>query len=72
MAKSTKEKSVSFSVPILTILLIMFVGSKVFQVGICKDWTWAWVLSPIWLPLLILAGIFAVIGIVWIILKAIS
>lgn len=46
------------------LLGIIFVLCKVFEVGPIATWSWWWVLSPFWLPLmlvlLVVAGIFVV------------
>lgn len=42
-----------------TLLTILFIGLKL---GHVIDWSWWWVLSPIWLPL---GLIFIVIGVIW-------
>lgn len=48
MANSTASGGISFS----TLLLIVFIVLK-----LCKviDWSWWWVISPLWIPLALLA-----------------
>lgn len=48
--------------PGLAILLtVLFVGLKLGEVGVVADWSWWWVVSPLWISfllfLLIMAGI---------------
>lgn len=33
------------------------------------NWTWFWVLSPIWMPIVVFIVILVIIGIVWLINK---
>lgn len=43
-------------------LAILFIGLKL---GGVIDWSWWWVLSPLWIPFAILFGILAIIGVIW-------
>lgn len=54
---------VKYTFPICTFLTILFTFCKIFQIGIIKEWSWRWVLSPIWLPFAIY-GAFVIIGFV--------
>lgn len=58
---SSKSKTASF--PILGILGLIFVTLKLAEIGVVATWSWWWVLSPFWIPLAIVLGIFAVVGI---------
>lgn len=31
-------------------LTLLFIGLKLANVGVVSQWSWVWVLSPIWLP----------------------
>lgn len=61
------EKSSGGGIGICTILFIVFLTLKLAEVGAVKDWSWWWVTSPLWIPLLIVLFVFgvflAVIGI---------
>ena len=57
----SNSKTVSF--PILGILGLIFVTLKLAEIGVVATWSWWWVLSPFWIPLAIVLGIFAVVGI---------
>lgn len=54
--------------PIAGILGVLFVGLKLGEVGVVKDWSWWWVTAPFWGPLalavalLTLAGAFFLTG----------
>ena len=47
---------------VFTLLLVLFVGLKLAGIGVVADWSWWWVLSPLWAPLaafaLVISGIF--------------
>ena len=58
---SSKSKTASF--PILGILGLIFVTLKLAEIGVVATWSWWWVLSPFWIPLAIVLGIFAVVGV---------
>ena len=58
---SSKSKTVSF--PILGILGLIFVTLKLAEIGVVATWSWWAVLSPFWVPLAIVLGIFAVAGV---------
>ena len=58
---SSKSKTASF--PILGILGLIFVTLKLAEIGVVVTWSWWWVLSPFWIPLAIVLGIFAVVGV---------
>ena len=49
--------------PILGILGLIFVTLKLAEIGVVATWSWWWVLSPFWIPLAIVLGIFAVVGV---------
>ena len=58
---SSKSKTASF--PILGILGLIFVTLKLAEIGVVATWSWWVVLSPFWIPLAIVLGIFAVAGV---------
>lgn len=64
---SSKSKTASF--PILGILGLIFVTLKLAEIGVVATWSWWWVLSPFWIPLAIVLGIFAVVGVVMVVAK---
>jgi len=49
------------------LLTLLFIGLKLTD---NIDWSWLWVLSPIWLPIAVVVGIFVIVmtclGIAWI------
>lgn len=58
----SKSKSVSF--PIFGILGLIFVTLKLAEIGTVATWSWLWVTSPFWLPLAVVLGIAAVVGLI--------
>ena len=64
---SSKSKTASF--PILGILGLIFVTLKLAEIGVVATWSWWAVLSPFWVPLAIVLGIFAVAGVAMVVAK---
>ena len=58
MSRKDSNQAVTTSFPIASILAIVFVVLKLTN---NVDWSWWWVLSPLWIPLAIIAILFAVI-----------
>ncbi len=52
---------------ISTIVGLLFIVMKVFELGIVANWSWLWVLSPFWIGY----SIVFIILIIWVILMAI-
>lgn len=63
MANSSSS-SASGGTSITGLLGVLFVGLKL--TGFI-DWPWLWVLSPFWIPLVIVLGVLAVLGVIWLI-----
>ena len=57
---STKS-SVNVSFPFLTMLGLIFITLKLAGLGIVATWSWWAVLSPFWVPLVIVLTVFLVI-----------
>jgi hypothetical protein len=47
-----------------TILFLIFLTLKLADVGEVATWSWWWVTSPLWIPLVLVVGIVAIIGLV--------
>ena len=58
MSRKDSNQAVTTSFPIASILAIVFVVLKLTN---NVDWSWWWVLSPLWVPLGIIVILFAVI-----------
>lgn len=50
-------------------LALLFIGLKLGKV---IDWPWYWVLSPIWMPIVIIVIVVAVIFLVGLVIKAVK
>ncbi len=44
------------------LLTILFIGLKLTDY---IDWSWFWILSPLWIPLALVLAILAVVGVVF-------
>lgn len=55
----SQQQNTSGGVGFSSLLLILFIGLKLGKV---IDWSWWWVLSPIWIPLAFVIGIYAIIA----------
>ena len=51
------------------LLTILFIGLKL---GHVIDWSWWWVLSPLWIGLAVVIGVYAAIFVVALIVAALS
>ena len=57
------DKSKTASFPLLGILGLIFVTLKLAGIGVVATWSWWWVLSPFWIPLAFVLGLFLVAGV---------
>ena len=57
----SNSKTASF--PVLAILGLIFVTLKLAEIGVVATWSWWWVLSPFWIPVALVLGIFLVAGV---------
>ena len=62
MSKQKSEIVVSGGIGFLPALCLIFITLK-----LCKviDWSWWWVLAPIWIPFALLFILILIIAIVW-------
>lgn len=58
--KYVSSSSSSSGINFLGLLTIVFVVAKITGY---IEWSWLWVFAPIWIPLVILLGIFLIAGI---------
>ena len=71
---SSNKTEISFvGFPIGGILGLIFVTLKLCGIGIIASWSWLWVLSPFWIPLIFVLGIllFAAIGFIIVFLASV-
>ena len=68
-----KDESTNIStnggIGFLGALTILFIALKLTHV---IDWSWWWVLSPIWIPIVAVLGVIAIVAIVILIVKVIK
>ena len=55
------SKTTSTSIGLGTILFVVFLVMKLAKIGDVANWSWWWVLAPIWISLLVVLGILAII-----------
>ena len=58
MSRMNNNQTVTTSFPIASILSIVFVVLKLTNV---ISWSWWWVLSPLWIPLGLIAILFVIV-----------
>lgn len=63
------KTSTNGGIGFLGALTILFIALKLTHV---IDWSWWWVLSPIWIPVAVVLGIIAVVAIVMLIVKVVK
>lgn len=69
---STSSSSTSGGIGVLGLLLAAFVFCKLAEVTAIATWSWFWVLTPMWLPLAVLAAVFLVMGVVLVVVASAS
>ena len=60
------KTSTNGSIGFLGALTILFIALKLTHV---IDWSWWWVLAPIWIPIVVVLGIIAIVAIVVLFVK---
>lgn len=60
------SSSSSSGIGFVSLLAVLFIGLKLTNY---IDWSWFWILAPIWIPLTILAAVFTAVGIMYLISK---
>lgn len=66
MNDSTKTTG---GITFLSLLAILFIGLKL---GGVIDWSWVWVLAPLWIPFAVVFLIFIIIGIFGVICESLN
>ena len=70
---NNEDKSTNIStnggIGFLGALTILFIALKLTH---AIDWSWWWVLSPIWIPVAVVLGIIAIVAIVMLIVKVVK
>ena len=60
-----KEKVTETSIGLGGLIFIVFLILKLVDFNKVSDWSWWWVTSPLWVPLVVVLGIFGIIVIFW-------
>ena len=58
MEKNSKSTSIGLS----TILFLIFLTLKLAGIGEVATWSWWWVTSPLWIPLILIVGVVIIVG----------
>jgi hypothetical protein len=64
------NKPVNLEIKIFTLIFIILLTLKLTKIGIVANWSWIWILSPLWIPITIAIFafiIFAIISLIFII-----
>ena len=60
--KGTEGINIKFSGLLSTLLTVLFVGLKLTNY---IDWSWWWVLAPLWIPMVLIILLILLIGVVY-------
>jgi small Trp-rich protein len=63
------ESNSSSGIGIGTIVFLIFLILKLAEIGPVAKWSWWWVTSPIWIPIVIVVGFAILIGLLTAIFK---
>lgn len=61
----SNNKSSSGGTSVFTVLLVVFVVLKLCGVKPIANWSWWWVLAPLWIPLALAAILFMIVGLIY-------
>jgi hypothetical protein len=59
------QKAASSGISLGTVLFLIFLVLKLAGIGQVATWSWWWVTSPLWIPLVLVVAILAVVGIIY-------
>jgi hypothetical protein len=66
------KKTTTSGIGIGTVLFLVFLTLKLAEVGSVANWSWWWVTSPLWIPLVLVIAIAAIVALVAIIVAIIA
>lgn len=58
------NKSTSGSIGLGTVVFLIFLVLKLAGIGQVANWSWWWVTSPLWIPIVLVLGIMGIIFLV--------
>ena len=61
---SDKQQTTSNGICIGTVLFLIFLTLKLAEIGQVATWSWWWVTSPLWIPLIAVIGILVLVVLV--------
>ena len=59
------QKAASSGISLSTVLFLIFLVLKLAGIGQVATWSWWWVTSPLWIPIVLVVAILAVVGIIY-------
>lgn len=58
---SNNESAESGGIGLMGLLFILFLALKLLNVTVVATWSWWWVTAPLWAPIVLVLGIFAIV-----------
>ena len=58
------QKTVSNGIGLGSIIFVVFLVLKLSGIGQVANWSWWWVTSPLWIPLVLVVAILAIAGVI--------
>lgn len=58
---SDKQKTTSNGIGISTVLFLIFLTLKLAEIGQVATWSWWWVTSPLWIPIVFVVAILVLV-----------
>jgi hypothetical protein len=65
----SSKSTINVGPGLATGLTLLFAAGKIFGY---LDWSWWWVLSPVWISLLVVLGIFAIVFLIAVLVAALK
>jgi predicted RND superfamily exporter protein len=69
MSKKEYDKKVSSGISLSTLIFLIFLTLKLGGWGVVATWSWWWVFSPLWIPIV---GVLFILGIMALIIHFLS
>ena len=60
-----KQQATSSGISLSTVLFLIFLVLKLARIGQVATWSWWWVTSPLWIPLVLVVAILFIVGLVY-------
>ena len=58
------QKAASNGIGLGSIIFVVFLVLKLANIGVVANWSWWWVTSPLWIPLVLVIAILAIAGVI--------